>query len=181
MRLGDDILVLHRDDGDVDPDHAAGRPGEIARRGNDVLAGNVALVGHDFPLAAGLPLDRGDRGHPVDLAAAVARAARQRLSEVCRLDVAVLRVLDRADDPLDVAERPFLLDLGGGQELHLDPADRGGDAGVVAIFVEPVLGAREADVGNRPEPDVEAGLLLQRLVQRDGIFVDLSDRVAEVE
>ena len=146
-----------------------------------MLASDVALVGDDQPLAARQSLDRGHGRHPVDLAAAVARAARQRLGEVGRLDVAVLRVLDRADDPLDVAERPDVLDLGRRQEFHLDPADRGGDAGVVMIFVEPVAGAREADVGDLAEADVEAGLLLQRLVERDGIFVDLPDRVAEVE
>ena len=118
------------------PTMRAGLPGEIAGGRDDVLAGDVALVGDDQPLAAGQPLDRGDGGVAVDLAAAVARAARQRLGEVGRLDVAVLGVLDRADDPVDVAERPDLLDLGGRQELHLDPADRRGDAGVIAILVQ---------------------------------------------
>ena len=40
-----------------------------------------------------------------------ARAARQRLGQIGGLDIAVLGMLDRADDPLDVAERPDLLDL----------------------------------------------------------------------
>ncbi len=76
-----------------------------------MLADDVALVGDDLPLAARLPLDSHYGRPPVDLAAAIARAARQRLGEVGRLDVAVLRMLDRADDPVDVAERPDLLDL----------------------------------------------------------------------
>ncbi len=181
MRLGDDVLMLHRNDRNIDPDHATRITGEIARGGDDVLASNVALVGHHLPLAVRLPLDRRHSRLAVDLAAAVARAPRQRLGEVGRLDVAVLRMLDGADDPLDVAERPDVLDLAGGEELHLDPADRRGDAGVIMVLVEPVAGAGEADVGYLAEADVEAGLLLQRLIEGDGIFVDLPNRVAEVE
>ena len=41
--------------------------------------------------------------------------------------------------------------------------------------------AREADIADLPEADVEAGLRFERPVERDGIFVDLPDRVAEVE
>ena len=48
MRFGDDILVLDRDHRHVDPDHAAGRPREIAGRRNDMLANDVALVGETF-------------------------------------------------------------------------------------------------------------------------------------
>ena len=113
-------------------------------------------------------------------AAAFARAARQRLGEVGGLDIAVLGVLDRADDSIDIAERPDLLDLLRREELDLD-ADGRGDAGVIAIFVHPVAGAREADVRHLAQADVEPGLLLERLVERDGIFVDLPDRIAEVE
>ena len=73
MRLGDDILVLHRDDRHVEADHAAGLAGEIAGRRHDVLADDVALVGDDLPLAARQPLDGGDDGVAIDLAAAFAR------------------------------------------------------------------------------------------------------------
>ena len=47
----------------------------------------------------------------VDLGPAIARAARQRLRQVGGLDIAVLRVLDRAENAVDIAERPDLLDL----------------------------------------------------------------------
>ena len=180
MGFGHDILVLDRDDGDIDPDHPAGRPGEIAGRRNDMLAHHLALVGYDLPFAVRQPLDRGHRRLAVDLGAAFARAAGQSLREIGGLDVAVVGMLDRADDPLDIAERPDLLDLIWLQELHLD-ADRLGDAGVIVIFVHPVAGAREADVRHLAKADVEAGLLFQRAVERDRIFMDLSDRVAEVE
>ena len=111
VRFGHDVLVLDRHDRHVDPDHAARFSREVAGGGDDVFADDVALVGDDLPLAARKPLDRGDGRHAVDLAAAFARRARQRLGEVGGLDIAVLRVLDRPDDPLDVAQRPDLLDF----------------------------------------------------------------------
>ena len=181
MRLGDDILMLYRNDRNADADHLSRASREVARSRHDMFAGDVALVGDDLPFPAREPHDRGHGRMAVDLAAALARAARQRLGQVGGLDVAVLGVLDRADDPLDVAERPDVLDLLWRQKFHLDPADGRGDPGVIAIFVHPVAGAREADVRNLAEPDVEARLLFERLVERDGIFVDLSDGIAEVE
>ena len=116
----------------------------------------------------------------VDLRPAIAGAARQSLREVGGLDIAVLWMLDRADDSLNIAERPDLLDLFWLQELHLD-ADRLRDAGIVIVFVHPVAGAREADVGHLAKARIEPGLLFERLVKGDRIFMDLPDRIAEVE
>ena len=180
MSFGHDILVLDRDHRHVDPDHAAGRPCEIAGRRDDVLADDVALVGRNLPFAARPPLDRDHGRMAVDLSPALARRPRQGLGQVGGLDIAVLGMLDRADDSLDVAEWPDLLDLLRRQELDLD-ADRRGDAGVIVIFVHPVAGAGEADVGDLAQADVEAGLILERPIEGDRIFVDLPDRIAEVE
>ena len=58
MRLGDDVLVLDRDDRHVEADHRAGLAREIAGRRDDVLAGDVALVGLHQPLAGRRALDR---------------------------------------------------------------------------------------------------------------------------
>ena len=180
MRFGHDILVLDRDHRHVDSDHAAGLSREIAGRRNDVLADHLALVGRDLPFAARQPLEARDGRLAVDLGAALARATRQRLRQVGGLDVAVLEVLDRANDAVDVAERPDVLDLAGREELHLD-ADRFGDAGVVMILVHPVAGSRETDVRHLAKAGVESGLLFESLVQRHRIFMDLSDRIAEIE
>ena len=84
-----------------------------------------------------------------DLGAAVARALGERLGEVGGLDIAVVGMLDRADDAVGLAERPDLLDLLGRQDVDLD-ADRLGDAGIVHELVPAVLGAGEADVGDLP-------------------------------
>ena len=68
----------------------------------------------------------------------------------------------------------------GRQDVDLD-ADRLGDAGVIHVLVPAVLGAGEADVGDLAEADMLAGLCFERLVERHRVFVDLADRVAEVE
>ena len=116
-----------------------------------------------------------------DLTATRPCAAGEGLGEIGRLDVAVLGMLQRAQDAVRVAQRPDLLHLLGGQQLDLDAADRLRDAGIVAVLVEPVGGAGEADVGHRPETDRLPRLGLERAVEVDRIFVDLTDRVAHVE
>ncbi len=181
MRFSHDILVLDRNDRHLQPDHAAGLAREIAARRYDMLADDVAGIRLDPPLAAAGPLDRGHGGVAVDLAPAIACAAGQGLGQVGGLDVAVLRVLDGAEQPFGIAQRPDLADLVRRQCLDLDPANRGGDAGIVLILVHPVLGAGETDVGDLAEAGVEPRLLLQPLVERHGIFVDLADRIADVE
>ena len=93
-----------------------------------------------------------------------ARALGQRLGQVGRLDVAVIGMLDGAEDAVGLAERPDLLHLRGRQEVDLD-ADRLGDAGVVHELVPAVLRAGEADVGDLAEADILAGLRLERLVE----------------
>ena len=111
MRLGDDILVLDRDDRNVDAQHLAGLAHEIAGRRDDVLAGDVALVGLDQPFAGGFLLDAGDRGVAIDFSAAIARTLGERLGEIGGLDIAVIGMLDGADDAVRLAERPDFLEL----------------------------------------------------------------------
>ena len=84
--------------GHVEPDHAPGLAREIAARGDHVLADDVALVGDDLPFAAARRLDRGHGRLAVDLGAVVARAARERLRQIGGLDVAVLGMLDGAEN-----------------------------------------------------------------------------------
>ncbi len=119
------------------PTIAPVRRAKFPGAGDDVLAGDVALVGLHHPAAARRPLDRGDDRVAVDLAAHRARALGERLGEVGRLDIAVVRMLDRADDAVGLAERPGFLHLRGGEELHLD-ADRLGDALVEEELVHAV-------------------------------------------
>ena len=82
--------------------------------------------------------------------------------------------------PSTLQSGQIVLDLVGREELDLD-ADRLRDAGVIIVLVHPVAGAREADVRHLAKADVEARSPFQRLVERDRIFMDLPDRIAEVE
>ena len=181
MRLGDDVLMLHGNDRHVQSDHAAGLAREIAARRDDVLADDLTLVGDDLPFPAAQALDRDDAGLAVDLAAAASRPARQRLGQIGGLDIAVLGVLDRAYDALDIAQRPDFFDLARGQKLHVDAADGRGDAGVIMVFVHPVARACEANVGDKAQADVEAGLFAEAPVEGDRILMDLAYGIAEVE
>jgi len=112
---------------------------------------------------------------------AIARAPLgQRHGQVGGLDIAVARMLDRADKPVDIAQWPDILDLLGSEEVHLDPDGRG-DPGILPVFVHPVPGLGEADVGDLRKTDILAGFLLKFLIEFDRVFMHLADGIAHVE
>ena len=180
MRFGDDVLVLDRNHRNVEADHGACLPGEVSGRGDDVLAGNVALVSLHHPLAIRLLLNAGHGGVAVDLCPARTRALCHGLGEVGRLDVTIIRMLDGTEQAIRLAQRPDLLDLGGREHVHLD-ADRLGNAGIIHELVPPILGAGEAYVGDFLETDVLARFGFKRVIQLDRVFVNLTHRVGQVE
>jgi len=138
-----------------------------------VFADHIALIGPDDPFSGATLLDAGHAGIPINLGAPGACALGERLGQIGRLDVAIVRMLDGAEHALDIAQRPDLLELGRCQEAYVD-ADRGGDAGVVFEFVEAILRARQPDVGDLAEADILAGLGLQRFVELDRVLVQLA-------
>ena len=145
-----------------------------------MLGGDVALVRADQPFAGGRALDACDGGVAVDLGAERPRSPGERLGQVGGLDVAVVGVLDRADQAIGLAKRPDRLDFRGREHIDRD-ADRPGDAGVIHVLVEAVPGPRQTDVGDLAEADILSGLGLEPPVEADRVFVDLPDRVGEVE
>ena len=145
-----------------------------------MLAGDLALIGGDLPLPAGKLSDRRHRGLAIDGRAAVPRAPRQSLGQVCRLDIAVRRMLDRADDAVDLAQRPDRLDLFGREEVDVY-ADRPRHTGIIPVLVHPVLGPGEAYIAHITEADVQFRLRLEGRIEAHGILVQLPDRIAEVE
>src|SRR5690606_3356031 len=180
MRLGHDVLVLDRDHRDVDADHLSRLAGEVAGTGDDVFGSDLALIRGHLPEAGRLLLDTGHRGVAVDGGAAVARALCQRLRQVRRLDIAVIGVLDRAEQPVRLAERPNFLHLFRGQDIDLD-ADRLGDPGIVHILVPAVPGPRKTDVRDLGKADIHARFCLEFLVEADRILVQLPDGIGQVE
>ena len=178
--LGDEVLVLHGDGGNVEPDHRPGLAGVVAGGAHHVLAHDVALVGAHPPLAAHGPLDGRHLGAAMDLRPPVAGAAGEGLGEVGGLNVAVLGVEDGADEAVRVAERPDRLDFVRGQELDADP-DGARDPRIEPVLVHPAAVRREADVADRPEPDILPRLALELRVEPHRVLVDLPDAVAHVE
>ncbi len=61
-----------------------------------MLSGDFALVRRHLPEPVGQLFDRRYRGVAIDRCTAVARALGQRLRQIGRLDIAVIRMLDRA-------------------------------------------------------------------------------------
>ena len=178
--VGDDVLVLDRDRGDLKADHLGGGAGVVAGGADHVLAGDVALGGLDDPLQALAALDAGDLGLLVDLGAVLAGALGQGHGDVDRRDMAVGRVPERADQAVHGGERPELLDLLDADQVALD-ADGLGRALVVAVLVHAVAVGRQAQVAGVVEAHGLAGLGLQLLVELDRVLVELADAVAHVE
>ena len=180
VRFGDDVLVLHRDHRDVDPDHLACLAGKIAGAGDHVIGGEDLLVRLHMPGPVRILVKRRDGGVAHDPGTPVARALGQRLGEVGGLDIAVIGMLDRAQNAVGFAERPNLLELFRRQEFHVD-ADGFCDAGIIKILIHPVLRHCQTDIGDLREADIEAGLRFQRAVEINRIFVKLADGIAHVE
>ncbi len=188
-----DVLVLDRDRRDLDVEEAR-RPLRMVARGrhhmlcrdlHPLLGGDevAAALDHlgqrDDPGRAG-PAERVGLPAPLDRDAAVAGTTSQSLGDVGGIDVAVGGVEDRADEVLGPDQRPALLDLVGRHPLvgNVDVLRRGG---VEHVFVHPRLALRHPQVADDREAGVQPRLLLQRLVEPDGVVMDVRRRVAHVE
>ena len=139
-----------------------------------------------MPFAGGRALDRRDLGLLVDLGAAGARPFAQRHGQIGRRDVAVVGVIERADEVRRVAavaeldQRPELLHFLGRDDLE-GHADGVGGAAVLLILVHAVAAGREAQIPGDVEAHVLSGFCRQALVEIDGVLVQLPDRVAHIE
>ncbi len=180
MWLGHDVLVFDRHDRDIEPHHLAGLARIVAGRGNDVVAGDVALLRLHDPGTGCCLFDRQHGRVAVDRRAAGTRAPGQRLGQVGRLDVAVVRMEDAADEAVDVAERPEFGNVLGRQEADVD-ADGLRGRSILIVLVHAVVVHRQAQVADLAEADRLAGFLLELLVQLHRVLVDLADAVAHVE
>ena len=114
--LGDQVLVLHRDDRQVPADqrHDLARP-VAGGVDHDLGADRLALVGADQPLAGAAAGEAGDAGEALDPAAGLAGEARIGLGQLRRVDVAVERVPERALEVVRLQERVELARLGRGR------------------------------------------------------------------
>ena len=185
--------MLDRNRRGLDPQKPRGALGMVAGRRDDMFGmdferlfarhQHAALFHHDMarddPFRPG-PFIAVDLGFLDDLHPPLACALGHRLGHVGRVDIAVLRVIERADQVLGPDQRPAVLDLFRRQKLVID-VRRLGHGRIEHIFVHPLLPLGHAQVAHHIEARVQAGLGLQRLVEIDRIFVDMGRGIGHVE
>ena len=139
-RLGEEVLVGHRDDRHGDADHPADLRGEHAAGVDDDVGadlGPFALVldGHAGDPAA-VRADADDAGLGPDPGAPLARSRGERVGEPGRIEPAVGRQPDRAEDAVGRHQREAVLRLLRRDELERE-AERLGPARLPAQLLEP--------------------------------------------
>ena len=104
--LGDDVHMLGRIKRHRDAAHAPHLPPPLAGAVDDDVTGDGAVIGRDPGDGAAHDVDAGDLDPLEDLDAAGARALGQRLGHVRRVDLAVARDPDAADEVVGAHQRP---------------------------------------------------------------------------
>ena len=160
-RLGEEVLVGHRDDRDVHADHPAElRREHAARVDHDVgtdLTAFTAVLHRDASDPTTLRPDLHDARVRADLRPALARAGGQGVGKTGRVEPAIGRQVDRAEDALGRHEREACLRLVGGDELERQ-AERLGPAGLAAELLETFRAGREAERADLVPRRVRPGL-----------------------
>ncbi len=167
-RLGEQVLVRHRDDRDGHPGHPADLRGEHpAGIDDDLRADLVALAlvldGHPGDAAS----IHADRDHPrvgPDRRAARPRAGGQRLGEPGRVEPAVRRQVDRPQDAIGRHQREEIARLRGRDQLERQP-ERLRPAGLPTQLLEPLGGRRQPERSHLVPGRVHAGLGGEAAVQ----------------
>jgi hypothetical protein len=115
-----------------------------------MLAGDIAFIGLDQPLAIWLLHESQNRCLAMDLRPQITCADGHGLGNVCGLNIAVARMLDGADQAIGLAQRPDFLDFVRTQACDFD-ADGLGNRGGLELFVHPVLVHGQANVADLAE------------------------------
>ena len=191
--FGDDILVLDDHRRGLDPQQLRRALRMVAGRGDHMLGGDVEpVIGchkvaalFDHPGAGHDPLRPGP-AIAVDLHLAFKGAAKlpgplgHGLRHVGRVDVAVLRMIERTDQVFGADQRPAVLDVLGREKLVVNIGSFG-HRRIKHVFVHALLMLRHPQVAHDIEAGVQAGFRLQPLVEIDRVFVDMGGRIAHVE
>ena len=170
--LGHDILMFHNNSGGLDPQQPRGALGVVAGGGHDMLGGDVEAVVGGHQIAA--LFDHARAGHdpfaarpavtvnlhfPFKRAAELPRAFGHRLRHVRRIDVAILRVIERADQVFGADQRPAVFHFFRCQELVVDPR-RLSHRRIQHVFVHALLMLRHPQVADDIKAGVQARLRL---------------------
>jgi len=169
--------MFHVGDGNVDPRHLRHLPRIAARRIDDDLGADSALVGDDVPLAGGKLGQPGDQGLADDRRAKVLRADRHRVAQPRRVGVAVAGRIGPRNHPVGGHERVDPADLFGADDLHVE-------ADILRIAMDIfhprklALVGRQADTARPVPADILAGQFLQPGIEVVAVGVDLGEVIA---
>ena len=162
---GDEVLVLERRDRNVLPGEARDIGTVESGRVDDGFADDRSPAGPDLPFPAPGSLQAGDTGEPNDLRPARPRRCRQRVGELARIDVALVGVVEPAQDRV-VGAPPGMhrLHLAG---RHHGQLEAGGhrDPDEVTEEVHPVASMGRPERAGMPVRDGMSDLLRQILVE----------------
>ena len=142
--LGDEVLVLHRRDGKAVAHHRRDLVATIAARVDDDLGLDLAPWRGERPGAVAALGHGGDRAFAHDLRAGLAGPGEQRVAELCRVDMPVLRVPEAAHDPVGGEERMAPGAFGGVDQLPM-LVHALGHRREVAVALHRALVARQPD------------------------------------
>ena len=145
-----------------------------------MLGCNLALICRDQPFAIRLLRDAGNRRVAVNCRSALPRAFGQCLGKVSGLNIAVIGVLDCADDTVHIRQWPDVLDLVRRQEIDID-ANGSRNTRIIMILVHPVFGCRQPDVSDLRHSGMQTSFGFQAGVQSHRILMQLPDGIAEIE
>ena len=172
--LGDEIMVLHREHRQFEPDHAADLARPQAAAVDDMLGEDVALLGDHVPRAVRARLQIDDAVEAHDLGAGHRRAFGVGLRDAPGIEMALDRIEHRADEML-------LLDEGIHPRGFVDRDDLEVHAEIAAARarhlqpVEPLLGAGEIEAAGDVHAARDAGDRLDLLVEVDRVLLQLGD------
>ena len=110
-----------------------------------MLARDVALIGRDQPFAIRLLRDTGNRRVAINRAPALPRALCQCLSQIGRLNIAIIGMLNRAQHTIHIGQRPDVLDLTRRQEIDIN-TNRSRNPCIIMIFIHTVFCRRQPNV-----------------------------------
>ena len=160
-RLGEQVLVRHRDDRHGHADHPADLRREHAARVDDDIGADLASFALVLDGHAGHPAtvraDRDDPGLRADLGAAPARARGQRVGQPRRVEPAVGRQPDGAQHAIGGHQREPVLGLLRRDQLERQP-ERLGPAGLAAELLEPFRARGQPERADLVPRRVGAGL-----------------------
>ena len=178
--LGHHVLMLHRLERHADPGQRADLARPHAGAEHHLVAGDRARRGLDAGDPPVLDDEAGAADALVQLGAMHPRALGQRLGDVGGAGLPVARHEGRADEVVDLEERPQRLRLGRRQEVHVEaeaPRRRR-----LALELGPaVLVAGEPEAPGLAPAGGEAGLGLEPLVEVDRVAEHLGDRGRRAE